>query len=83
MAEGDGSRGQEDLPDVRGEPEPDWVQGIRRGREERAKRLRSLLGGPPISDTVDGAAQDPVGDAIAEEPDPPPDTPPSATEAPA
>ena len=40
MADGDGFRDHEDLPDVRGEPEPDWVEGIRRGREERAKRLR-------------------------------------------
>jgi hypothetical protein len=69
MAEGDGSRGQEDLPDVRGEPEPDWVQGIRWGRDGRAKRLRSLLGGPPIGDAVDDA-QDPVQDATVGEPPP-------------
>jgi hypothetical protein len=73
MADGDGSPGHEDLPDVRGEPEPDWVQGIRRGREERAKRLRSLLGGSPIGDAVDDAP-DPVGDATSGEP------PPGATE---
>lgn len=82
MADGDGSRGHEDLPDVRGEPEPDWVQGIRRGREERAKRLRSLLGGPPIGDAVDDA-QDPVRDATAGAPDPPPGTPAGTPEAPA
>jgi hypothetical protein len=74
MADGDGSRGPEDLPDVRGEPEPDWVEGIRRGREERAERLRSLLGRPPIGDEVD-AAQDPARDATAGAPDPPPGTP--------
>jgi hypothetical protein len=74
MADGDGSRGHEDLPDVRGEPEPDWVEGIRRGREERAERLRSLLGGPPIGDAVDGD-QDPVRDQTADAQDPPPGTP--------
>ena len=73
MADGDGFHGHEDLPDVRGEPEPDWVQGIRRGREERAKRLRSLLGGSAIGDAVDDAP-DPVGDATSGEP------PPGATE---
>ena len=80
MADGDGSRGHEDLPDVRGEPEPDWVQAIRRGREERAKRLRSLLGGPPIGDAVEGA-QEPVGDATAGEP--PPGAPAGTPEPPA
>lgn len=74
MADGDGSRDHEALPDVRGEPEPDWVQAIRRGREERAKRLRSLLGGPPIGDAVEDA-QDSVQDATVGEPDPPPGTP--------
>ena len=44
MAGTEGPPGEGDLPDVRGEPEPDWVEGIRRGREERAERLRSLLG---------------------------------------
>ena len=67
MEDGEGSRDHEALPDLRGEPEPDWVQAIRRGREERAKRLRSLLGGPPIGDAVEGA-QEPVGDATAGEP---------------
>jgi len=69
MADTEGPPGEGDLPDVRGEPEPDWVEGIRRGREERAKRLRSLLGGPPIGDAVEGA-QEPVGDATAGEPPP-------------
>jgi hypothetical protein len=80
MADGDGSRDHEALPDVRGEPEPDWVQAIRRGREERAKRLRSLLGGPPIGDAVEGA-QEPVGDATAGEP--PPGAPAGTPEQPA
>ena len=47
MADTEGPPGEGDLPDVRGEPEPDWVEGIRRGREERAERLRSLLGQAP------------------------------------
>ena len=80
MADGDGSRDHEALPDVRGEPEPDWVQAIRRGREERAKRLRSLLGGPPIGDAVEGAPE-PVGDATAGEP--PPGAPAGTPEPPA
>jgi hypothetical protein len=80
MVDGDGSPGHEDLPGVRGEPEPDWVQGIRRGREERAKRLRSLLDGSPIGDAVDDA-QDPVGDATSGEP--PPGAPEGAPEPPA
>ena len=42
----DALEGQDGLLDVRGEPEPDWVEGIRRSREERAHRLRSLLGSP-------------------------------------
>jgi hypothetical protein len=29
----------ESLPDVRGEPEPPWVEEIRRGRRRRAERL--------------------------------------------
>ena len=71
MVDGDGSPDHEDLPDVRAEPEPDWVQGIRRGREERSKRLRSLLGGPP------------VGDAVPDEPAGAPDGPPGTPEPPA
>ena len=47
MADTEGPPGEGDLPDVRGEPEPDWVEGIRRGRKERAERLRSLLGQAP------------------------------------
>jgi hypothetical protein len=47
MADTEGPPVEGDLPDVRGEPEPDWVEGIRRGREERAERLRSLLGQAP------------------------------------
>ena len=30
--------------DTSGEPEPEWAEGIRRGRRERAERLRGLLG---------------------------------------
>lgn len=32
--------------DTSGEPEPDWAERIRRGRRERAERLRRLLGAP-------------------------------------
>ena len=54
MADTDGSRDGGDLPDLRSEPEPDWVEDIRRGREERAKRLKSLLGQAPPADPADG-----------------------------
>lgn len=30
--------------DLAGEPEPGWAEAIRRGRQERAERLRRLLG---------------------------------------
>jgi hypothetical protein len=43
----------ESLPDVRGEPEPAWVEEIRRGRRRRAERLKAELGGlqpPPDGD---------------------------------
>jgi hypothetical protein len=30
--------------DTSDEPEPDWAERIRRGRRERAERLRGLLG---------------------------------------
>jgi hypothetical protein len=29
--------------DTSNEPEPDWAEGIRRGRRDRADRLRRLL----------------------------------------
>ena len=71
MADTEGPPGEEDLPDVRGEPEPDWVESIRRGREERAERLRSLLGQAPR----EAAERDtpPVADQPASdtEPEPP------------
>ncbi|HKX34900.1 MAG TPA: hypothetical protein VJP03_06160 [Actinomycetota bacterium] len=78
MADTQGSRGEGDLPDLRGEPEPDWVEGIRRGREERAERLRSLLGQarpadaperepPPVEDQP-ASAGEPVPPAGAPEP---------------
>ena len=72
MADGDGSRVHEDLPDVRGEPEPDWVEGIRRGREERVQHLKSLLGPAPPGDAAQGEPT-PVGDQPASdvEPEPP------------
>jgi len=54
MADTEGSRDEGDLPDLRGEPEPDWVEDIRRGREERAERLRSLLGQAPPAEPADG-----------------------------
>jgi hypothetical protein len=71
MADTEGSRGEGDLPDVRGEPEPDWVEGIRRGREERAERLRSLLGQAPPGDAAEG--EPPLEDQLAnaKEPEPP------------
>jgi hypothetical protein len=72
MAGTEGPPGEGDLPDVRGEPEPDWVEGIRRGREERAERLRSLLGqappeaaegDTPVEDQLasDGESEPPAG----------------------
>jgi hypothetical protein len=35
--------GADDLHDVRGEPEPGWVEEIRRGRRRRAERLKAEL----------------------------------------
>ena len=41
----------ESLSDVRGEPEPGWVEEIRRGRRQRAERLKAELAGlQPSSD---------------------------------
>ena len=72
MADTQGSRGEGDLPDLRGEPEPDWVEGIRRGREERAERLKSLLGQASPADAPEREPP-PVEDqpASAGEPVPP------------
>ena len=44
----------ESLPDVRGEPEPAWVEEIRRGRRQRAERLKAELAGlqPPSDDDL-------------------------------
>ena len=72
MADTEGSGGEGDLPDVRGEPEPDWVEGIRRGREERAERLKSLLGQAPPGEAAEGEPP-PVEDQLAGagEPEPP------------
>ena len=71
MTDTEGSRGEGDLPDLRGEPEPDWVEGIRRGREDRAERLRSLLRQAP-PEAAEGDAprveDQPAGDG---EPEPP------------
>jgi hypothetical protein len=39
--------------DVTDEPEPDWADAIRRGREQRGERLRELLGDePPTPPTI-------------------------------
>lgn len=75
MADTEGPPGEGDLPDVRGEPEPDWVEGIRRGREERAERLRSLLGQAPREVAERDTA--PVEDQPASdtEPEPPASVP--------
>lgn len=71
MADTDVTPGHDDLPGVRGEPEPDWVEGIRRGRAERARRLKALLG-PPSQAEVPGPDADPVQDApLAGSPEPP------------
>ncbi|HET9249715.1 MAG TPA: hypothetical protein VFP13_07230 [Actinomycetota bacterium] len=60
MANHEGSRdGDDDLPDVRGEPEPDWVEDIRRRRRARAERLKAILGRP---------AEDPATAAPGEAP---------------
>jgi hypothetical protein len=85
MADTEGSRGEGDLPDVREEPEPGWVEGIRRGREERAERLKSLLGQAPPGDAAEGeppsgedqlaGAGGPEPLAGAGEPEPPGDAP--------
>jgi hypothetical protein len=64
MSDTEGPGGEGDLPDVRWEPEPDWVEGIRRGREERAERLRSLLGQGPPWDAAEG---EPLEDRPARE----------------
>jgi hypothetical protein len=75
MAGTEGPPGEGDLPDVRGEPEPDWVESIRRGREERADRLRSLLGQAP-REAAEGDAP-PVENQPASdtEPEPPASVP--------
>jgi hypothetical protein len=39
----DAPNGADDLPDVREEPEPGWVEEIRRGRRQRAERLKAEL----------------------------------------
>lgn len=62
----DALEGRDGLSDVRGEPEPDWVEGIRRRREERARRLRSLLG-PPEHRVAPGSAASPGAADPAEE----------------
>ncbi len=73
-------QGDDGLPGVRREPEPDWVEGIRRGREERARRLRTLLGPPehpaeleaPPAKGPPPAEEDPATEhPAAEHPDPP------------
>jgi hypothetical protein len=71
MADTEGPPGEGDLPDMRAEPVPDWVEAIRRGREERAERLRSLLGQAP-PETAEGDTP-PVEDQPASdgEPEPP------------
>jgi hypothetical protein len=38
--------------DTANEPEPEWAEAIRRGRRERAQRLRDLL--PPPDDAPNG-----------------------------
>jgi len=63
MADTEGPPGEGDLPDVRGEPEPDWVEGIRRGREERPQPFGPLLGQAP-SEAAEGDAP-PVEDQPA------------------
>lgn len=35
--------------DLTGEPEPEWGAAIRRGRMQRAERLRDLLGEEPLA----------------------------------
>jgi hypothetical protein len=64
MADAEGSRDEGDLRDMRGEPEPDWVEAIRHGREERAERLKSLIGEAPPGDAAQGEPL-PVEDQLA------------------
>jgi hypothetical protein len=40
--------------DTANEPEPEWAEAIRRGRRERAERLRALL--PPPEDAPEEPA---------------------------
>ena len=47
MNRDDGERSDLDTGD---EPEPDWADAIRRGRKERAERLRRLLGDEPATE---------------------------------
>jgi hypothetical protein len=42
--------------DPSGEPEPEWVAGIRRARRERAERLARLLGDRPEDPGSEGRA---------------------------
>lgn len=72
MVDSQGSHGEGDLPDLCGEPEPDWVEDIRRGREERAQRLKSLLGQAPPTDAPEGERSPIEGqDTSAGEPEQP------------
>jgi hypothetical protein len=52
----DAPNADDGLPDVFGEPEPGWVEEIRRGRRQRAERLKAELAGlrPPPDDDGDG-----------------------------
>jgi hypothetical protein len=54
----DAPNGADDLPDVRGEPEPGWVEEIRRGRRRRAERLKAELAGlqAPVDEDDPGAS---------------------------
>jgi hypothetical protein len=50
------AEGASGVEDLRGEPEPEWAQAIRRGRDERAARLRTVFASFDEASSAGGAA---------------------------